>query len=165
MSGTARTVATLFVLCLFMKVEAKKYVYGMDVVVLTADLIVIGTIQGEAAGAYSFRIEETIHGTPDNIVITVKKWKQWTCDYRTFKITPGQRLLLLLSHDGGHYSPINESTGEIPMENDSLELYHERAVVVDNAIRGYRMHLNEFREAAKALRQCAAMTGVVNEFG
>src|SRR5262245_13329319 len=99
-------------------------------------------------------------------MIRVKKWKEWECDPRTFPLTKGQRLLLLLDQDGGHYGPINASTGEGLIEADTVELYHERSTLVGSTIRGYRMHLNEFREAARALRRCATMTGEhADEFG
>ena len=110
-------------------------------VILSADLVVVGSIEDPSDEAYTFNIEEIVHGTVEGSSISVQKWKEWTCDSRAFEIKKGQRLVLLLRLDSLGYSPINASTGEIPIVNDSIALRYEplRPMPVPEFTRGVRV--------------------------
>ena len=139
---------------------AKKMIMGIDAVILSADLIVVGEITRADPNAYYFRIDETLYvrDTAWHVTSTrVNVWEEWTCDWRDFDIVEGQRLLLLLRKGKHGFSPINASTGEIPLRNDSLILRNEEKVHVDYESHPYRLSFAEFRAGVLALRQCAHM--------
>ena len=150
---------TILILCAGL-CSAKKVEMAIEPVILSADLIAIGEINSDGIGAYSFTVEETLHGDTSLKTIDVQKWKEWTCDSRDFKIKKGQRLLLLLGKEGSNYYPINASTGEIPIRHGSIPSrngyydVHPRTIPV-----------SEFSEAVRALRACCHITAVRNDFG
>lgn len=131
---------------------AKKRQMRIEDVMLKADLIVVGEIVQVGDTTYVFHVLETIHGDTSLHMIDVDAWKEWTCDWRDFKVKKGQRLVLLLGKEGAHYRPINASTGEIPIVNDSIVLRHE--VRVPGEDHPYHLPLQEFTAGARTLRSC-----------
>lgn len=139
---------------------AKKMEMAIESVILSADLIVIGEIENDGIGSYKFSVQETLHGDTALKTIRVKKWEEWTCDSRSFKVKKGQRLLLLLGKDDSDYYPINASTGEIPIRHGSIPPRNGYYDVLPRAV-----PIEEFSEAVLALRACCHITAVRNDFG
>ncbi|QQR87974.1 MAG: hypothetical protein IPJ76_07100 [Flavobacteriales bacterium] len=139
---------------------AKKMQMDIESVILNAELIVVGEIISKGIGSYSFRIQETLHGDTSLRTIHVDKWKEWTCDTRSFEIAKGQRLVLLLGKGKSGYYPYNDSTGEIPITNDSLGAQNGYYGVLPR-----RLSITEFSEAVRALRSCCHITAVHKDFG
>jgi hypothetical protein len=140
--------------------SAKKMEMAIESVILSADLIVIGQIESDGIGSYAFSVQETLHGDTALKTIRVKKWKEWTCDSRDFKIKKGQRLLLLLGKEESDYYPINASTGEVPVRHGSIPSRNGYYDVLPRAV-----PVEEFSEAVRALRACCHITAVRNDFG
>lgn len=145
-------------LCMATPGSAKKMVMAMESVILHADLIVIGEVESVGTGSYSFRISETVSGPADLQTIRVEKWEEWTCDQRGFVIKPGQKLLLLLDKSGSHYGPINDSTREIALRNDSVPARSGFYDVLPRPV-----STAEFSEAARALRACCHITSTSSD--
>jgi hypothetical protein len=143
---------------------AKKMITGIDAVILSADLIVVGVIEHNGSGTYSFRVDRTVYGDTSLHSISVVKWKEWTCDTRMFKIQRGQQLVLLLSHDEKGFHPINASTGEIPVEKDSIVLRYEERVHVPYESHPYRLTVQEFCDGVTALLHCCKLQGELGYF-
>ncbi len=123
--------------------DAKKHIWPFACVVHSADLIVVGEIIAVRAHSVLLRIEENVFGTCADSVITVERWKEWTCDMRFAPYEKGQRLLLLLAKDKDRYAPINASTGELPVQQDSV------------SVRGNeRFALGELTSAMRDVRRC-----------
>lgn len=120
-----RSTLLLVLLCCSATLSAKKMTMFMLDVILRADLVVVGTIDDPSGDAYTLIVDEVVHGSPASSIIRVRKWQPWICDSRIFKIERGQRLVLLLQRDSLGYMPINASTGEIPIENDSIVLRYQ----------------------------------------
>ncbi len=116
----------VLLVCTSGQLLARKVRMSIQDAILTAELIVVGTIADTAGDTYTLTIDELVHGQPNGPNIRVRKWKEWTCDSRNFKIEQGQRLVLLLKRDSLGYAPINESTGEIVIRNDSLAPHYQR---------------------------------------
>lgn len=140
--------------------SAKKMEMDMGSVILNAELIVVGEIISNGIGSYSFRIQETLHGDTSLRNIRVDKWKEWTCDTRSFEIAKGQRLVLLLGKGKSGYYPFNDSTGEIPIANDSIRARSGYYDVLPRSL-----SVREFAEAVRALRACCHITAVRKDFG
>jgi hypothetical protein len=161
----------LFSLTLFSTTlcAAKKMQMSIDAVILSADLIVVGEITRADSSAYFFRIDETLYArdTAWHVMETrVNAWKEWTCDWRNFKIVQGQRLLLLLRKSKHGFTPINGSTGEIPILNDSIVLRNEEKVHVPYESHPYQLSVQDFSAGVKALQHCCAHNGEIEgEYG
>lgn len=133
---------------------------AIESVILSADLIVIGEILNDGIGTYAFSVQETLYGDTALKTIRVKKWEEWACDSRDFKINEGQMLLLLLGKDVSDYYPINASTGEIPIQGDSIPAHNGYYDVLPHAV-----PMREFGAAVRALRACCHITAMNNDFG
>jgi len=140
--------------------SAKKMQMAIESVILSADLIVIGEIKSDGVGSYVFGIQETLYGDSSLQTVRVQKWKEWTCDSRGFEIRKGQRLVLLLGKGKAGYYPVNDSTGEIPLRQDTVPSGNGFYEVLPHAA-----HIKEFGEAVRALRMCCHITETNNDFG
>lgn len=128
-------------------------------VVGTADIIVVGQIDSVKGDSYSFKINETLKGKV-YYTITVKKFKQWTCDERFGEEAKGQQLCLFLKKELNHWSIINGSTGERLISNDSITLGgYEEYKHVDYQFTPYRLSLTEFKNGIKAFCNCYELIG------
>lgn len=105
-------------------VHAKKHIWPFACVVHSADLIIVGSIIAVSHKDVTVQVEERVYGTCEER-ITVLKWEEWTCDQRFAPYHVGQRLLLLLDKGDEGYTPINASTGELHVENDSVTVNRE----------------------------------------
>lgn len=100
--------------------EYKKMEIPYSIIISKADLIVDGTIFKVSKDTYIFKITQTIKGKSTSI-IEVKIWKEWLCDPRSIELKVGQRLILFLEKTPyGNFQPINESTGELYVENNAF---------------------------------------------
>jgi hypothetical protein len=140
--------------------SAKKMQMAIESVILSADMIVVGEIKSVGIGSYAFSIQETWHGDTALKVIHVEKWKEWTCDARSFEVQKGQRLILLLGKGKSGYYPINASTGEIPVRQDTISSRSGFYEVLPHAV-----SVEEFGTAVRAIRSCCHITEVNNDLG
>lgn len=91
-----------------------------SIIISKADLIVDGTIFKVSKDTYQFKVTQTIKVKSASI-IEVKIWKEWLCDPRMKELKLGQRLILFLEKTPyGNFQPINESTGELYVENNAF---------------------------------------------
>lgn len=98
----------------------KKNVMPYSIVISKADLIVDGVISKVSKDKYEYIITRFIKGRSSSKII-VSIWKEWICDPRIKELKPGQRLILFLEKTAyGNFSPINQSTGEIYVDNDKF---------------------------------------------
>jgi hypothetical protein len=98
----------------------KKDVLPYSIVILKADLIVDGVISKVSKDKYEFTINQFVKGK-SSPKITVSIWKEWLCDPRIKELKPGQRLILFLEKNVyGDFTPINQSTGELYVDNDEF---------------------------------------------
>jgi hypothetical protein len=98
----------------------KKHEVPYSIVIAKADLIVDGTISKVSKNEYEFTISQFVKGR-SALKIKVSIWKEWICDPRIKELKTGQRLILFLEKSpNGNFSPINDSTGEIYVDNDSF---------------------------------------------
>lgn len=123
--------------------HAKKHIWPFACVVHSADLIVVGEITAVRAHSVRLRIEGTVFGSCNDSVITVERWKEWTCDTRFAPYAQGQRLLMLLAKHNDRYAPINASTGELPVQQDSVSVPGNE-----------RFALGELTSAMRDVRTC-----------
>ncbi len=92
----------------------------MQVLAGMADIIVTGKIISVSGDSYTFGLSWIIKGNSKN-KITVKMFREWTCDHRWKKAAPGQELLLFLTKNANNsYDIINGSSGEIFIVDDTL---------------------------------------------
>ncbi len=121
-------------ICLFMLLQSfvnygfKKDVMPYSIVISKAILIVDGTISSVSEHEYQFRVSQFIKGK-SSTVINVAIWKEWLCDPRTEELKKGQRLILFLERSPyGNFYPINESTGELYINNNAfLDIFLPKA--------------------------------------
>lgn len=98
----------------------KKNVMPYSLVVSKAVLIVDGTISKVSKNEYEFTISQFIKGK-SSTKINVAIWKEWLCDPRMKELKSGQRMILFLEKSPyGNFYPINESTGELYVDNDTF---------------------------------------------
>lgn len=98
----------------------KKRELPYSIVISKADLIVDGTISKVSKNEYEFEISQFVKGKSGS-KIKVLIWKEWLCDPRIKELKSGQRLILFLEKTSyGNFAPINDSTGEIYIDNDSF---------------------------------------------
>ncbi|WPO78002.1 hypothetical protein [Flavobacterium sp. KACC 22761] len=91
-----------------------------SIVISKADLIVDGTILKVSKNSYEFKANQFIKGK-SNSKINVEIWDEWLCDPRNKELKAGQRLILFLEKKAnGNFYPINESTGELYIDNDAF---------------------------------------------
>ncbi|WP_123875892.1 hypothetical protein [Flavobacterium araucananum] len=99
----------------------KKHEVPYSIVIAKSDLIVDGTISKVSKNEYEFTISQFVKGK-SALKIKVSIWKEWICDPRIKELKTGQRLILFLEKlPNDNFSPINDSTGEIYVDNDSFE--------------------------------------------
>ncbi|MFB9080478.1 hypothetical protein ACFFLS_20300 [Flavobacterium procerum] len=98
----------------------KKNVTPYSIVISKAVLIVDGTISKVSKKEYQFTISEFVKGK-SNLKINVVIWEEWLCDPRIKELKAGQRLILFLEKlPNGNFYPINESTGELYVDDNSF---------------------------------------------
>ncbi|WP_146194607.1 hypothetical protein [Flavobacterium crocinum] len=98
----------------------KKNVTPYSIVISKAVLIVDGTISKVSKNEYQFTITEFVKGK-SNSKINVVIWEEWLCDPRIKELKKGQRLILFLEKlPNGIFYPVNESTGELYVDDNSL---------------------------------------------
>jgi hypothetical protein len=91
-----------------------------SIVISKADLIVDGVVSKVSNDKYEFTITQFVKGKSSS-KINVFIWKEWLCDPRIKELKAGQRLILFLEKTTyGNFSPINQSTGEIYVDNDKF---------------------------------------------
>lgn len=98
----------------------KKHELPYSIVIAKADLIVDGTISKVSKNEYEFTISQFVKGKSSS-KIKVSIWKEWLCDPRIKELKAGQRLILFLEKTAnGNFAPINDSTGEIYIDNNAF---------------------------------------------
>ena len=98
----------------------KKHEVPYSIVIAKADLIVDGTISKVSKNEYEFTVSQFVKGK-SALKIKVSIWKEWMCDPRIKELKTGQRLILFLEKSSNdNFSPINDSTGEIYVDNDTF---------------------------------------------
>lgn len=98
----------------------KKNIWPYSFIISSADLIVDGKVSKVSKNEYEFTISEFVKGK-SGFKINVSIWEEWLCDPRIKVLAKGQRLILFLKKtENGNYAPINESTGEIYVDNDTF---------------------------------------------
>ncbi|MRX39985.1 hypothetical protein GJU43_11925 [Flavobacterium sp. LC2016-23] len=98
----------------------KKHELPYSIVIAKADLIVDGIISKVSKDKYEFTIKQFVKGKSP-LKIKVSIWNEWICDPRIKELKTGQRLILFLEKSpNDNFSPINDSTGEIYIDNDSF---------------------------------------------
>ncbi|WP_133523949.1 hypothetical protein [Flavobacterium sp. 245] len=96
----------------------KKREIPYPIVISKADLIVDGTISKVSKDKYEFVINQFIKGKSQQ-KINVAIWEEWLCDPRNKELKVGQRLMLFLEKmPNGNFNAINESTGELYIDNN-----------------------------------------------
>lgn len=96
----------------------KKNIWPYSIVISKADLIVDGTVSKVSKNEYQFTISQFVKGK-SNSKINVAIWEEWLCDPRMKKLKTGQRFILFLEKKtDGHFAPINDSTGEIYVDQN-----------------------------------------------
>lgn len=98
----------------------KKKELPYPIVISKADLIVDGIVSKVSKNTYEFTIKQFVKGR-SAIKINVSIWKEWLCDPRIKELKAGQRLILFLEKTAyGNFTPINQSTGELYVDNDTF---------------------------------------------
>lgn len=98
----------------------KKNELSYSLVILKADLIVDGVVSKVSKDKYEFTITQFVKGK-SNLKINVSIWKEWICDPRNKELKAGQRLILFLEKTPyGIFKAINDSTGELYIDNNSF---------------------------------------------
>lgn len=98
----------------------KKDIMPYSLVISKAVLIVDGTVSKVSKNEYEFTISQFIKGKSSS-KINVAIWKGWLCDSRIKELKKGQRLILFLERSPyGNFYPINESTGELYVDNNAF---------------------------------------------
>jgi hypothetical protein len=98
----------------------KKNEVPYSIVIAKSDLIVDGTISKVSKNEYESTISQFVKGKSVS-KIKVSIWKEWICDPRIKELKICQRLILFLEKlPNGNFNPINDSTGEIYVDNDSF---------------------------------------------
>jgi hypothetical protein len=146
-------------------VDAKKFIYPIEIVAGTADIIVVGQIDKVKGNSYTFKISETLKGKTYE-TITIEKFKEWTCDRRFGKVEKGQQLCLFLKKGLTHWTIINGSTGERLISNDSITLGgYEEYQHVAYEFKPYRLSLTEFKNGIREFCKCYEFIGKYEMFG
>lgn len=139
-------------------VEAKRFIYPIELLAGTADLIVVGEIQKLKGNSYTFKIRETLKGDAHES-IAVKMFEEWECDRRFDKPEAGQRLCLFLKKGATRWTIINGGTGERLILNDSVNLANY------SGLSPYRLSLTEFVNGIKEFCKCYDLVGEYELFG
>lgn len=151
----------LLVLLIFstLIVEAKKFIFPFEIIIGTADIIVIGQIDTVKGAYYKFRVEETLKGRSHRFV-NVKMFTEWTCDRRFGKAVKGQKLCLFLKRKLKAWEIVNASTGERLIFNDSITLGgFERYMQPDSTFTKYRLSMSEFKKGIRDFCKSYRMIG------
>lgn len=116
-----RCIISLALLLISIYARADKNNLPIEVVIGTADLIVVGKIAAVQNNTYSFNIAQTVKGKTTG-TITVQMFQEWTCDTRYTKPYIGEELCLFLKRGAAnnYWTIINGSTGEKPIVNDTI---------------------------------------------
>ena len=158
MSTMKHTIIFLAIFFSLIKAEAKKLEFPIEVIVGSADLIVIGEIDAVKDNSYTFKIFETLKGQSYGS-ITVNMFKEWTCDVRFDKAKKGQKLCLFLKKEFSNWEIINGSNGELPILNNSITLKHEEYEHVRNQFTPYTISLFDFKIGIKTFCKCYKFIG------
>jgi len=124
----------------------KKDIMPYSLVISKAVLIVDGTVTKVSKNEYEFKVNQFIKGKSSS-KINVAIWKEWLCDPRMKELKPGQRMILLLERSPyGNFYPINESTGELYIDNNSfLDIFLPKAFLnPTNLKKGISMFLDMY---------------------
>lgn len=124
----------------------KKNVMPYSLVISKAVLIVDGTISKVSKNEYEFNVNQFIKGESSS-KINVAIWKEWLCDPRMKELKPGQRMILFLERSPyGNFYPINESTGELYVDNNAfLDIFLPKAFVNPTILeKGISMFLDTY---------------------
>jgi len=122
-----KSILTIFIfLSLSFSNAIKKSVLNYGIAIVKADLIVEGQVSKISKDNYEFKIKDWVKGKSSDKV-SVNIWKEWTCDERIEEHKIGQKLVLILSKaDGIGYNIINDSTGELFIQDDnSIKTFYE----------------------------------------
>lgn len=113
----------LYVCLLLFLIPCSNYGFKKDIwpysrIILKADLIVDGTVSKVSKDEYQFTISQFVKGK-SNSKINVAIWEEWLCDPRMQELKAGQRFILFLEKKtDGHFTPLNDSTGEIYVDQN-----------------------------------------------
>ncbi|MFW0735808.1 hypothetical protein [Flavobacterium sp. T12S277] len=100
--------------------DYKKHELPYSIVISKADLIVDGNISKVSKNEYEFTVSQFVKGK-SKAKINVSIWKEWLCDPRNAELKKGQRLILFLEKTAnGNFTTINDSTGELYIDNDTF---------------------------------------------
>lgn len=154
-----QTIIFLFIIFSSLIVEAKKMDFPLEVVAGSADIIVIGEIQGIKNNSYTFKITETLKGQVYKI-ISVNMFREWTCDFRFDKPKIGQKLCLFLRKNFSSWEIINGSTGELQVSDNSVYLGGEDLfLVVNHKFAQNSISLVQFKNGIKDFCKCYQFIG------
>jgi hypothetical protein len=154
-----QTILLLFIIFLSLKVEAKKMDFPFEVVVGSADIIVIGEIYGIKNNSYTFKITETLKGKVHKI-ISVNMFKEWTCDIRFSKPKIGQKLCLFLAKNFSSWDIINGSAGELQISDNLIYLGGEDSIIfVNHKIVQNSISLTQFKNGISDFCKCYQFIG------
>ncbi|MFV8348031.1 hypothetical protein [Flavobacterium sp. ZB4P13] len=149
----------LFIILFASKVEAKKMDYPIEVMAGISELIVIGEINIVKGNLYIFDIKETLKGKLYKS-ISVKLFKEWTCDTRFAKPKKGQKLCLFLKRGLSNWEIINGSTGELLISDNSITLGgYEEYKHIDYKFTPYCLSVEEFKNGIREFSKCYRFIG------
>jgi hypothetical protein len=144
----------------FNPIQAKKITMPIEILIGTADLIVIGEISKfyELEYKYDLKVTDIIKGECKG-TITVKNFEEWTCDYRYQPVEAGEVLMLFLKKKGRAYEIINGSTGEIPIIDSCVILENEEFEHIDYEFSPYELSFEEFFNGVTKFSSCFSYSG------
>jgi hypothetical protein len=159
-----QTILVLFIIFSSLKSEAKRREFPLVAVAGSADLIVIGEINGVKDNSYTFKIKETLKGKKYN-VISVEMFKEWTCDTRIEKAVKGQKLCLFLKKKSSSWEIINGSAGELFISGSSIYLGGDDSMIlVNHEIARNSISLAQFKNAISDFCKCYQFIGEFDYF-
>lgn len=144
-----KAIILAFTVFAFHSVRAKDLVCPIEIVAVSADLIVFGEILSVNDVDYLFKVTEAIKGK-SNPIISVKKNIRRVCAIRLpEQHQKGMKLYLFLKTGVISYETINGTYGELLIQNDKVE-----------TLRYYGLlDFGEFKTAIKNLAACYVFLG------
>ncbi len=149
--------------------------------VMHADAIVYGTIHEVGEQNFTLHVLGQLDDAPYQKVMTIKKFRDWTCAQRWTKYKKGQSVLLFLTLNDGNYHIMSAGgEGEMPIYEDDVyingyytfnttpETQKENANTLFNAkshqlyganYYGSKVALKSFTDAIKTARKCFEASG------
>ncbi|MCI5055214.1 MAG: hypothetical protein MRY83_03845, partial [Flavobacteriales bacterium] len=110
-------ILSIYLLILFLKVEAKYAAYSIEHMVLTCDTFLIGQIVTHDAETFTIALDDSSGH------VRIQKFKNWTCAHRYAEYEIGQKALFFLEkRDRKFYVMSGGNEGELPIVGDSLYL-------------------------------------------